>query len=74
MVDAPGDKPSAPYFDRDTTNVDYYLHAQAEWGHSVRLANKPRRRNNTTAKDVIEVSDEEITYTLVQWNGDVYGN
>ena len=74
LVDAPGDKPSAPYFDRDTTNVDYYLHAQAEWGHSVRLANKPRRKNNTAAKDVIAVSDEEITYTLVQWNGDVYGN
>jgi hypothetical protein len=26
VLDPPSEAPIAPYFDRDTTNIDYYLH------------------------------------------------
>ncbi len=81
ITDAPSDAPTAPFFDLDTTSVDYYLHAQAEWGHSVRLSNQPylfdgneNSQNPTAAKDVIQLSDEQIKYSTVSWAGDPNGN
>lgn len=73
VTDAPSDAPRAPYFDLATTTLDYYLHAQADWGQSVRLYNQSQLYDGTEAKDVINVSDEPIVYSKVLWNGDPNG-
>ena len=31
VVDSPTAVPTTPYFDRDTTNIDYYLHMQSDY-------------------------------------------
>ena len=74
ITDAPSDSPTAPYFDLDTTNVDYYLHQQADWGQSIRLYGINKRFDNSNAKDVIDISDEVIKYNYINWNGDPNGN
>lgn len=79
VYDAPSNIPTAPYFDRDTTNVDYYLHAQASWGHGVRLFSKTKNSDNQNLSDVINgvagaESDEEILYTTISWHADINGN
>lgn len=38
VVDAPNGSPVPPYFDRDTTNIDYYLHMQGDFGSRVKKA------------------------------------
>lgn len=73
ITDAPSDSPTAPYFDLDTTTVDYYLHAQADWGQSVRLVNQEHLFDGSDAKDVIDISDEDIVYSHVSWSGDPNG-
>ena len=73
VTDAPSDAPRAPYFDLATTTIDYYLHAQADWGQSIRIYNQGQLYNGDNAKDVIDVSDEAITYSQVIWNGDPNG-
>ena len=73
ITDPPSDSPTAPYFDLDTTTVDYYLHAQADWGQSIRLYNQEQLFNGDPAKDVIDISDEDIVYSHVTWTADPNG-
>lgn len=56
VLDAPTEAPIAPYFDRDSTNIDYYLHVQPQYG--VRVAKK--------VEDV--PSDEVVTRKFITWN------
>ena len=55
VVDAPKEVPITPYFDRDTTNIDYYLHMQSNFG--------------TRVGKCIDgmLSDENANYTTVKW-------
>jgi hypothetical protein len=39
VVDKPTTVPVTPYFDRDTTNIDYYLHMQADYGAQIKEGN-----------------------------------
>lgn len=55
-IDKPTQTPGAPYFDRDTTNIDYYLHMQGDYG------NRIKKLANSNMK-----SDEKISYTTGQW-------
>ena len=54
VVDKPATVPSTPYFDRDTTNMDYYLHMQADYGAQIKQGNA-------------DYSDEKIKRTPVYW-------
>jgi hypothetical protein len=36
VVNAPTPTPTTPYFDRDTTNIDYYLHMQSDYGFQIK--------------------------------------
>lgn len=83
IVDPPSSVPVAPYFDRDTTtNLDYFLHDQADWGVSVRSANKVQTNytNRQTGElvavqDQINLSDEYISRVLRTWSEpDAFGN
>ena len=80
VFDAPSNAPTAPYFDRDSTNVDYYLHAQAEWGHGIRLFSKTIDANGDAVPNRINdvgynaQSDERIQYITTQWRSDYNGN
>lgn len=56
VLDAPTEAPIAPYFDRDSTNIDYYLHVQPQYG--VRVAKK--------VEDV--PSDEVVTRKFITWD------
>lgn len=56
VLDAPTEAPIAPYFDRDSTNIDYYLHVQPQYG--VRVAKKV---DNVP-------SDENVTRKFITWD------
>lgn len=55
-VDPPTYQPTAPYFDSSTTNVDYYLHAQASYADYIH-----ELQDNTH-------SDLQIMQGKVNWN------
>jgi hypothetical protein len=55
VLDPPTEAPIAPYFDRDSTNIDYYLHVQPQYG--VRVA----QQNNEN------LSDETVTRKMITW-------
>ena len=60
VVDKPTTVPVTPYFDRDTTNIDYYLHMQSDYGAQVKQGNE-------------NYSDESIIRTPVYWAPDDRG-
>lgn len=83
IVDPPSNVPVAPYFDRDTTtNIDYFLHDQADWGVSIRSANKTNTNyyDTTTGeripmKDPVNLSDENVSRSVRTWSApDDFGN
>lgn len=55
IVDKPQQIPVTPYFDRDTSNIDYYLHMQANYGVRVK-------------EGIEEYSDVEIKRTPTYWD------
>lgn len=55
VLDPPTEAPIAPYFDRDSTNIDYYLHVQPQYG--VRVAKQ----------DNEDLSDETVTRKIITW-------
>lgn len=61
VVDKPSEVPITPFFDRDTTNIDYYLHMQSNYGMQIKAAEKE------------EYSDETIMRTPVYWDLDSSG-
>lgn len=80
VIEEPNPTPMTPYFDRDTTNIDYYLHTQGEYGTRVKRINNSKMR-----------SDESIVFESGRWvdqggysvwqenepqtvNGDIYYN
>lgn len=80
VIEEPNPTPMTPYFDRDTTNIDYYLHTQGEYGTRVKRINNNKMR-----------SDENIVFKSGRWvdqggysvwqenepqtvNGDIYYN
>lgn len=56
VIEKPNPSPMTPYFDRDTTNIDYYLHTQGEYGTRVKRINDNKMR-----------SDENIIFKSGQW-------
>lgn len=60
VVDKPMPVPVTPYFDRDTSNIDYYLHMQSEYGMQIK-------------EGVEDYSDEQIIRRPVYWELDDSG-
>lgn len=61
VVDSPTAVPTTPYFDRDTTNIDYYLHMQSDYGMQIKeQINK-------------DYSDETVQRVPVFWEVDETG-
>lgn len=61
VVNEPNAVPTTPYFDRDTTNIDYYLHMQSEFGNRVKKAHPGVK------------SDEQATRIMTKWVTDNSG-
>lgn len=61
VVNQPNTIPVTPYFDRDTTNIDYYLHMQSNFGNRVKKA-----------QDGIK-SDEVANRIIATWDTDSSG-
>lgn len=61
VVNEPNAIPTTPYFDRDTTNIDYYLHMQSEFGNRVKKAHPGVK------------SDEQATRIMTKWVTDNSG-
>ena len=61
VVDSPTAVPTTPYFDRDTTNIDYYLHMQSDYGMQIK-----EQINNA-------YSDETVQRVPVFWEVDETG-
>lgn len=62
VVNQPNTIPVTPYFDRDTTNIDYYLHMQSDFGTRVKKADQNLK------------SDEEATRIIAHWTQDASGH
>ena len=58
VLDPPSEAPIAPYFDRDTTNIDYYLHQQPHYGMRIGEAEDEN------------LSDEDIRRKKINWKVD----
>lgn len=56
VADPPSATPVAPYFDSNTTTLDYYMHVPAQYGWRI---NQATDRN---------MSDERIVYQEASWN------
>jgi len=61
VVNEPNAIPVTPYFDRDTTNIDYYLHMQSDFGNRVKKAHPGVK------------SDEQATRIMTKWVNDSSG-
>ena len=62
VVNEPNPTPATPYFDRDTTNIDYYMHMQGGYGNRVKkIANEEVR------------SDEQVVFNSGHWETDNTG-
>ena len=61
VVDQPQEVPITPYFDRDTTNIDYYLHMQSNFGTRIGKITEGMH------------SDEQAPHTVVNWTVDQKG-
>ena len=61
VVNEPNAIPTTPYFDRDTTNIDYYLHMQSDFGNRVKKAHPGVK------------SDEQATRIMTKWVNDNSG-
>lgn len=60
VADPPNSVPIAPYFDKNSTHLNYYIHVQAPWGMRINVATNEDK------------SDETITFPRGQWNGITY--
>lgn len=64
VMNPPNAIPVTPYFDRDTTNMDYYLHMQSDFGNRIKAATQ---QNNLR-------SDMSADRILADWQVDAEGN
>lgn len=55
VVDPPAQNADTPYFDKESTNLDYYLHLKGDYQHKIRKATKKTE------------SDEEVTQEVDKW-------
>ena len=55
VVDPPAQNADTPYFDKESTNLDYYLHLKGDYQHKIRKATKKTE------------SDEEVTQDVDKW-------
>ena len=70
VINKPNPSPSTPYFDRDTTNIDYYLHMQGEYG--TRIKKLPKQEDMVNPNHSMR-SDENIVYNSGKWVTDETG-
>jgi hypothetical protein len=79
VVDKPTETPVTPYFDRDSTNMDYYLHLSSSYGHRIKTAENPDLSDESALRyeiDYKNVGTTDISWEEVERNvgGDIYYN
>jgi hypothetical protein len=67
-VDAPTMTPIVPHFDADSTNVNYKLHVQPQWGFKVAHSDPTKDKYTSTAGTF--PSDEKAKYTKYKYDID----
>ena len=79
VVDKPTNVPVTPYFDRDSTNMDYYLHMAPSYGH--RIKKIPTGGQSDEKADHYEIVYTNTGTTNINWreetkevDGDIYYN
>lgn len=79
VVDKPTETPVTPYFDRDSTNMDYYLHLAPSYGHRIKKADDSSRSDEKVLH--YEIDYNNVGTTDINWeevertvNGDIYYN
>ena len=79
VVDKPTETPVTPYFDRDSTNMDYYLHLAPSYGHRIKTAEDSNLSDETALR--YEIDYKNVGTTDISWdevertvNGDIYYN
>ena len=63
MIEKPTEVPTTPYFDRDTTKLNYYLHLAPPFGSRVRTATAKGTVDGDDAESLL--SDSKVTYDKV---------
>lgn len=79
VVDKPTNVPVTPYFDRDSTNMDYYLHMAPSYGHRIKKISAGGQSDEKA--DHYEIVYTNTGTTNVNWreeteevDGDIYYN
>lgn len=79
VVDKPTETPVTPYFDRDSTNMDYYLHLAPSYGHRIKKAANSSLSDETALR--YEIDYNNVGTTDIHWkevertvDGDIYYN
>lgn len=79
VVDKPTETPVTPYFDRDSTNMDYYLHLSPSYGHRIKAAMDSKLSDETALR--YEIDYKNVGTTDISWDeverpvdGDIYYN
>jgi hypothetical protein len=66
-VDPPTETPVAPYFDRDSTTMDYYLHLSPAYGNRVRfledIPDNDKDKTITLSDEIIDRTDITFGYS-----------
>ena len=57
-IDKPTQNPQSPHFDEDSTNLNYDLHIQPQWGMRIAEAKNP------------QLSDEKTTHMIGSYNSE----
>lgn len=66
MVEKPTEVPTTPYFDRDTTKLNYYLHLAPPFGSRIKTATISGKVANDATASIL--SDESVTYEKVTYD------
>ena len=78
VTDRPTPLPIAPYIDRDTTNLDYYLHQQGNYGfrvHAVKKVAEDEKSKDALYNDNSSglYSDEKVTRDTIKYKVNLSG-
>lgn len=77
VVDPPSSTPYGPYFDSSTTNLDYYMHSQANYAHRLNTQTNPERSDEKINFQIAEFDEPTHSWSVVSrfdQPGDIFYN
>lgn len=76
VADPPNSMPIAPYFDKNSTNINYYMHVQAPWAARINVAPNVNKSDETITfpRGTWNAITFEWTYSTQSQPGDIYYN